>query len=142
MDHTYATRYSIRDVSQETGVPAHTLRFWEKALDPLFRPYRTPGGQRRYDDSHVTVIREVRRRVTDEHQSLAAVRRELLRQQEAETSGRELGNDLLADPIVQQALDDVASAVKQRVMRLLEHGRQETGTPAALTPMPPHGVDA
>lgn len=135
MDTTYAARYSIRDVSRETQVPAHTLRFWEKALAPLLQPYRTPGGQRRYDESHIAMIREVRRRVSEEQQSLAAVRRELLRRREAESAGRDLGNHLLEDPVIQQALDEVAAAVKQRVLHLLEHP-QDGAAAHALAALP------
>lgn len=120
MERRSSIRFSIREVSEATGVPPHTLRFWEKALDPLLRPYRTPGGQRRYDDAHVTVIREVQRRVSEEHQSLAAVRRELAQQRTAGPAADDLGTRVLADPIVQQALDDVAATLKERVLYLLE----------------------
>ncbi len=120
MDEPSTTRYSIREVSELTGVPAHTLRFWEKALQPMLQPYRTPGGQRRYDDGHLSVIREVHRRVSEEHQSLAAVRHTLIRRQAGADAGQALSGKLLEDPTIQQALDDIAEALKLRVLRLLD----------------------
>ena len=134
MERQPATRYSIREVSELTAVPAHTLRFWEKALEPMLQPYRTPGGQRRYDDLHVEVIREVRRRVSEEHQSLAAIRHALLREQEVSAAGRVLSEHLLDDPTIQQALDELAEALKRRVLRLLDAAPAEAGggpSPAA-----------
>ena len=130
MEQRVSPRYSIREVSQTTGVPPHTLRFWEKSLAPLLRPFRTPGGQRRYDDGHVALIREVHRRLSHERQSLAGVRHDLLRRQAADPDAGDLGRRLLADPVVQQALDDVAAAVTQRVLHLLDQ-------PAPPAPAPP-----
>lgn len=124
------TQYSIREVSELTDVPAHTLRFWERTLAPVLEPYRTPGGQRRYDDEHLAIIREVRRRVNEEHQSLAAIRHGFLRARRATGAGRALSERLLADPTVQQALDDVAEALKIRVLHLLDAQAAEAADPS------------
>lgn len=119
MTQAASPRLTIRDVSHLTGVPPHTLRFWEKTLAPLLDPYRTPGGQRRYDESHLEPIREVRRRVTEERQSLAAIRHELLREQEAAASHGGLEREVLADPEVQQAVEGVAQAVRRKVREVM-----------------------
>jgi MerR family transcriptional regulator/heat shock protein HspR len=52
---------TVREVSEMTGVPAHTLRFWEKGFHEFLRPSRTSGGQRRYSRSDVQIIRRIRR---------------------------------------------------------------------------------
>ncbi len=46
--------YSISQVSDRTGFPASTLRFYERS--GLVRPARTPAGYRRYDDHHLEVL--------------------------------------------------------------------------------------
>ncbi len=38
---------TIKEVSELTSIPTHTLRFWEKEFDSILVPLRTPGGQRR-----------------------------------------------------------------------------------------------
>lgn len=50
---------SIRVVSRLTGVPAHTLRMWERRYGfPM--PKRSKGGARLYDESDVTTLRLIR----------------------------------------------------------------------------------
>ncbi len=43
-----------------TGVPAHTIRFWEKDFGMYLNPWRTKGGQRRYSTRDVEVIEKIR----------------------------------------------------------------------------------
>jgi DNA-binding transcriptional MerR regulator len=52
--------FSIHEVSQLTGVPAHTIRFWEKDFNAYLRPAKTLGGQRRYCQSDIEVIRRIK----------------------------------------------------------------------------------
>lgn len=52
--------FSIHEVSQLTGVPAHTIRFWEKDFNAYLRPAKTPGGQRRYCMRDIEVIRKIK----------------------------------------------------------------------------------
>lgn len=117
-----------------TDVPPHTLRFWEKSLGPILEPFRTPGGQRRYDESHLLAIREVRRRVMEEHQSLAAIRHEMLRERDSGSNGSALERRLLADPDVQRAVEGVAEAVRRRVREILHEAA--TGTVVGKGPLP------
>ena len=55
---------NIAAVSHRTGVAADTLRKWERRYGVL-RPTRTPGGQRRYDDSDVSRVEWLRDRLTE-----------------------------------------------------------------------------
>ncbi len=55
------TRLTIREAGKITGVPEHTLRFWEKQLPGLLTPERTSGGQRRYGPRHLEVIQGIKR---------------------------------------------------------------------------------
>lgn len=52
--------FSINEVSQLTGVPAYTIRFWEKDFNAYLRPAKTPGGQRRYCARDIELIKKIR----------------------------------------------------------------------------------
>lgn len=52
---------TIKEASQRLGVTCHTLRFWEKELDGIIVPHRTPGGQRRYTSDHLSVLEDIKR---------------------------------------------------------------------------------
>jgi len=47
--------YSIREVTELTGVEAHVLRFWEKEFSPL-RPRRGRSGNRTFKERDIKVI--------------------------------------------------------------------------------------
>ena len=53
--------FTILQVSRRLKVPPHTLRFWERELNGLLIPLRTPGGQRRYNLENLVVLEEVKR---------------------------------------------------------------------------------
>ena len=44
---------TIKQASYITGVPLHTIRFWEKEFKGFLRPQRTNGGQRRFDETSI-----------------------------------------------------------------------------------------
>jgi DNA-binding transcriptional MerR regulator len=47
----------IGSVGELTRVPAHTIRYWEKAFPEFLKPVRTEGGQRRYSLGDVQAIK-------------------------------------------------------------------------------------
>ena len=57
--------YSIREVSEITGVEPHVLRFWEKEF-PMLRPRRGRSGNRTYKDRDIEVVKEIRRLLWDQ----------------------------------------------------------------------------
>lgn len=57
--------YSIREVSELTGVEAHVLRFWEKEF-PLLRPRRGRSGNRTYKIRDIEIVKEIRRLLWDQ----------------------------------------------------------------------------
>jgi DNA-binding transcriptional MerR regulator len=69
---------SISDVSQRTGIPVSTLRFYERELSGLFHIRKTSGGHRRYTESDVERFATVRRLTEAEGLGLAEVRRAVL----------------------------------------------------------------
>lgn len=57
--------YSIREVSEITGVEAHVLRFWEKEF-PVLRPRRSRSGNRTYKDRDIEIVKEIRHLLWDQ----------------------------------------------------------------------------
>ena len=55
-------KYRIKAVSQQTGVPAVTLRAWERRYG-LLAPHRTRGNYRLYSDQDVAMLRWLKSRV-------------------------------------------------------------------------------
>jgi len=78
---------TIGEVSELTGVPIHTLRYWESEFDSYFSPLRTSGRQRRYDELAVDRVLEIKTLLKDEKYSIAGARQVLSRKLEP---GRDL----------------------------------------------------
>ena len=71
------TLYTISQVVALTGVPASTIRFWERVLGEFCSPSRSIGGQRRYDDQAVTAVKRINHLVNGEGYTLEGARRQL-----------------------------------------------------------------
>jgi DNA-binding transcriptional MerR regulator len=71
---------TIAQVSAKIGVAIHTLRHWESELTGVFEAYRTAGGQRRYTDQNVELLRIVKQ-LREEGYTLSGVRRVLSKSQ-------------------------------------------------------------
>lgn len=59
MSHTMHN-LTIKQVSEITSIPTYTLRFWEKEFEGVLIPSRTNGGQRRYNEEHISVIEDIK----------------------------------------------------------------------------------
>lgn len=51
---------TIQQLSDRLNIPKPTLRFWEKELEGIIVPLRTPGGQRRYTSSHIAFLEKIK----------------------------------------------------------------------------------
>ena len=81
---------TIGEVSELTGVPIHTLRYWENEFDGYFSPLRTSGRQRRYNEEAVSRVLEIKTLLKEEKYSIAGARQVLSRKMD-------LGEALLGD---------------------------------------------
>jgi len=106
--------FSIQQISQKCHVPKSTLRFWEKRLDPLFSPIRSPGGQRRYVQEHIDLIGRIKQLQAD-GLSLDEMR---------QTLGQIMSHDPKTTAVVglDRLADRVAGLVKEEVYRFLREG--------------------
>lgn len=57
MPNTTSNLYTIKDISDITGIHPQTLRNWEK--ESLIEPIRVAGNQRIYTDEHIARIKEI-----------------------------------------------------------------------------------
>lgn len=75
---------TIGEVSELTGVPIHTLRYWESEFNGYFSPLRTQGRQRRYDEEAVGRVLEIKTLLKEKKYSIAGARQVLSHQVEVD----------------------------------------------------------
>lgn len=81
MEHTSASKpqklyYRIQEVSQIAGVKPHVLRYWETEF-PRLRPQKGSNDQRRYRQSDIDLVLEIRKLLYEERFTIAGARRQL-----------------------------------------------------------------
>lgn len=92
--------YSIREVSDMTGLKPHVLRYWESEFDML-RPKKNRAGNRAYTDPDIDLVRRIQRLVHDDKYTLEGARQVLAQESDGEPSIKaatsELSRQELAD---------------------------------------------
>jgi DNA-binding transcriptional MerR regulator len=78
---------TIGEVSDLTGVPIHTLRYWESEFNGYFSPLRTSGRQRRYNEEAVERVLTIKSLLKEEKYSIAGAKQVLERQINPEMGG-------------------------------------------------------
>ncbi|MDE6571566.1 MAG: MerR family transcriptional regulator [Alphaproteobacteria bacterium] len=66
---------SINDVSVRLGVPAHTLRYWEKQFPVAIRPTTGAGGRRYYRAETVSRLRVIKELLYSHGMTIAGVKK-------------------------------------------------------------------
>ncbi|MCL2538345.1 MAG: MerR family transcriptional regulator [Alphaproteobacteria bacterium] len=66
---------SINELSKRLGVPAHTLRYWEKAFGGAVRPTTGAGGRRYYRDEDVQKITMIQDLLYNQKYTIAGVKK-------------------------------------------------------------------
>jgi len=69
-----AEQFSIAEVSRITGLPAHTLRYYEQQFPVLLEVERTRGGHRIYRKHHLDIINRIIKLLKDEKVSIKKAR--------------------------------------------------------------------
>jgi DNA-binding transcriptional MerR regulator len=106
--------FTIQQISRKLNIPKPTLRFWEKELDGIIAPLRTPGGQRRYTMEHLSLIQKIQR-----------MRRQGMRLSEIKTKLNNLnaGMKLHTNTVDFEVLvEKVTEVVKNEIYRFLNNG--------------------
>lgn len=68
--------YTISEVVDLTGIPAHILRYWEQEF-PLLRPRKNRAGNRTYKERDIALIRRIQQLVQVEKFTLAGALKHL-----------------------------------------------------------------
>lgn len=108
--------FSIKETSELTDVPAHTLRFWERKIPGFLKPVRTEGGQRRYTTDCLEKIRKLDYYVNHRGLTLVGARRMIEEGIEPASAERELKEKVLADKRVRQAIDEIVDLIRKRIL--------------------------
>lgn len=87
--------YSISEVSAMLGIPASTLRYWEKEL-PSVNPRKSPGGTRKYAASDIDELRLIHRLVKTEGHTIEGVKNLLRRRRHTEMQKQDIVERLQA----------------------------------------------
>ena len=103
---------TIREVSRRFNITTHTLRFWEKELEGILIPFRTPGGQRRYTKDDLLIISKIKQ-LKKEGLSLARIKKRL--EKEKEDSPNQTSN-----PNIQQIANEIADMVRSTIQSILQ----------------------
>lgn len=101
--------YSLRETEQETGVPASTLRFWEKQFDEL-SPRKDGHGNRYYTREDQELIKRIKY-IRDELKitRIEAIRKEL-RQNDKHSDERQAAVEILQR--VREELVEIRKMIK------------------------------
>ncbi len=107
---------SIRDAARIIGVPAHTLRYWEKEFADYLIPPRTQGKQRRYGDEQIDRLRNIFRMLKEEGYSIAGAKRSLRKQHLKENS---VVQPAKVSGVRGSSLDHLSTDMAQKIMALV-----------------------
>ena len=81
--------YSIGEVSRLLGVESHTLRYWEKEFKDFIKPRRISKKNRIYDETDVSVLRDIRDLLTVELFTIAGARRQMYLRSASQNDGQQ-----------------------------------------------------
>ncbi len=110
---------SIKEASRLSGVPAYTLRFWEKEFIEFLKPPRTDGGQRRYNQDSLEMVERIKHLVDEEKYSIAGARGVLSMERQQSEQRDDIGSRLRNEEQINLILDEIANIVREKVVSRL-----------------------
>jgi DNA-binding transcriptional MerR regulator len=117
-----APRFGIADVSRRTGIPASTLRFYEREMPGLFWIRKTAGGHRRYSAEDIERFQAIRRLTETESIPLAEVRRVLTSRGDPDPLREEVDRLRVLQEETGWALEELVRRVSALEARIREPG--------------------
>lgn len=116
--------FTISEVAKLTGVPAHTLRSWEKDFKEVFKPQRTVGGQRRYNWDNIETVTRIKDLLMNKGLKPEAALRQLLQKAQTDVS---MSQDILnsvssksTSSSVDEEVDALADAIAEKIASRLK----------------------
>jgi len=109
--------YRIQEVSQQTGIKPHVLRYWETEF-PMLSPQKGANDQRRYRQADIVLIRRIKLLLYEQKYTIAGARRLL------EEEGR--AGAAVARPVERLSRPAAKGQPKiDRIVRRLGHLREQ-----------------
>ena len=78
--------YSIGEVSELTGIPAHVLRYWESEF-PQLHPKKSRTGKRTYQEKDLEVVLRIKALLYDQRFTIAGAKVQLVHAGQEQTNG-------------------------------------------------------
>jgi len=99
MDKVY---YTIGEVSQQVGVPTHTIRYWEQQI-PELKPKKILNGIRHYRQEEINQLKNMRQLLYEQRLTIDGARQTLRQHKQEEHANEWIIQELKA---IIQILDD------------------------------------
>jgi DNA-binding transcriptional MerR regulator len=113
--------YSIGEVSEITGIPAHVLRYWETEF-PQLRPKKGRTGNRTYQERDLEIISKIRSLLYEKRFTIAGAK--------AQIGGSPVPHEEQAEPTHSNG-HGVISEVREELRKVLELLDRMSGRGAA-----------
>jgi DNA-binding transcriptional MerR regulator len=81
--------FTIGEVSEQLGVPAHVLRYWESEF-PQLRPKKGRAGNRLYQDRDIETITRIKTLLYDQRFTIAGAKTQLSQVHDSHANGNGL----------------------------------------------------
>lgn len=104
---TNSQQFTIQQLSKKLEIPKPTLRFWEEEFKGLITPLRTPGGQRRYTEEHISIIKNIKN-FRDMGKSILEIKEILTRNHYQKADVKNTDIEVLSERISQIVLEEVS----------------------------------
>lgn len=96
--------YSIREVSERTGLKPHVLRYWETEFEQL-QPKKNRAGNRAYTERDIELVERIQELLRDDKYTIEGARQVLERGDDGAASGGAIPRETLRD--LRAFLEDV-----------------------------------
>jgi len=107
------THFTIGQLNAMLDISGPTLRYWEGEFAGILTPLRTPGGQRRYTDEHIKILKKIIR-LKAQGLKLVEIKSEMERDHQALSAGGLNGEiDILTERI--------SRAVRKEIQQFLQN---------------------
>jgi len=103
--------YSIGKVSKIVDLPQSVLRYWETVFD-VFDPYKSEGGTRRYSQSDIDIILEIKELLYKRKFTIAGAQHALANRNTQAPPTSDLNDELKE---ITNELDDIINELNQDI---------------------------
>lgn len=109
---------SMKEVTRSLGVPAPTLRYWEKEFAKFLNVARTEGNQRRYSPDDIETISKIKNLIDTEKYTTEGARRQLLMEKDQAAALKSKLSPDLIEKEIDNVVSQASSELKKRLIDL------------------------